>query len=217
MVGLRVAAWCGLAGLTLASTLWFADAAASNANADGSATAATDDRPSASPQAGDAPTTPHAARTQPQPGDIPPDFLGVDTTGAAIKVSDYRGKLVVVTFWASWCAPCLRELPMLSALQTAVGREHLQVVAINLNQPKSDFEQFLRLNGKLDLTYIHDPGTAARHYAVKTVPNLFVIDRNGAIVRVHRGYSTQMVEQFAKELASLLPPEALKQPARKRD
>ncbi|MEH6422449.1 TlpA family protein disulfide reductase [Pseudomonas sp. CGJS7] len=158
-----------------------------------------------------------AAIAAPKPGETPPDFLGLDRAGKPVKVSDHRGKLVVVSFWASWCAPCLRELPLLSALQTGVGREHLQVIAINLNEPKRDFEQFVRLNPKLDLTYIHDPGTAARYYAVKTVPNLFVIDQRGVVAKVHRGYSAQMVEQFAKEIAELLPPEALKRPAGKRD
>ncbi|UNP27680.1 TlpA disulfide reductase family protein [Lysobacter gummosus] len=165
--------------------------------------------------------TPAAARastsSQPRPGETPPDFLGLDLAGKPVKVSDHRGKLVVVSFWASWCAPCLRELPLLSALQTGVGREHLQVIAINLNEPRRDFDEFVRRNPELDLTYIRDPGTAARYYAVKAVPNLFVIDQKGVIAKVHSGYSAKMVKQFAKEVADLLPPEVLRQPARKRD
>lgn len=153
------------------------------------------------------------ARTQPAVGEMPPDFLGLDVAGKPVKVSDYRGKLVVISFWASWCGPCLRELPMLSGLQSGVGREHLQVVAINLNEPKRDFEQFLRLNPALDMRHIRDPGTIARQYGVTVVPNLFVIDQRGAVAQVHRGYSTQKLQQFARDIAAMLPPQALRRPA----
>lgn len=154
-----------------------------------------------------------STRAAPQRGDIPPDFLGLDRNGRAVKVSDYRGKLVVISFWASWCAPCRRELPMLSALQAGVGYEHLQVIAINLNEPKRDFDAFLKLNPSLEMSHIRDAGTVARHYGVTAVPNLFVIDQRGAIAQVHRGYSPQQLRQFAEQIAALLPPEALKQPA----
>ncbi|QWF18998.1 TlpA family protein disulfide reductase [Lysobacter capsici] len=159
------------------------------------------------------PQSRRSTRTAPQRGDIPPDFLGVDRDGRPIKVSDYRGKLVVISFWASWCAPCRRELPMLSALQAGVGREHLQVIAINLNEPRRDFDAFLKLNPSLEMSHIRDAGTVARHYGVTAVPNLFVIDQRGAIAQVHRGYSPQQLRQFAEEIAALLPPEALKRPA----
>lgn len=154
-----------------------------------------------------------STRAAPQRGDIPPDFLGMDRNGRAVKVSDYRGKLVVISFWASWCAPCRRELPMLSALQAGVGYEHLQVIAINLNEPKRDFDAFLKLNPSLEMSHIRDAGTVARHYGVTAVPNLFVIDQRGAIAQVHRGYSPQQLRQFAEQIAALLPPEALKRPA----
>ncbi len=178
-----------------------AQAAAPTATSDSSAAATPDSKSG------------RAARAAPQRGDIPPDFLGLDRDGRPVKVSDYRGKLVVISFWASWCAPCRRELPMLSALQAGVGREHLQVIAINLNEPRRDFEAFLKLNPSLAMSHIRDSGTVARHYGVTAVPNLFVIDQRGAIAQVHRGYSPQQLRQFAEEIAALLPPEALKRPA----
>ena len=155
-----------------------------------------------------------ALRAQVQPGELPPDFLGLDRDGRPVKVSDYRGKLVVLSFWASWCGPCRRELPMLAALQAGVGREHLRVVAINLNEPQRDFDAFLKLNPGLgELGHIRDTGAVARHYGITAVPNLFVIDQAGRIAKVHRGYSPQQLRQFAEEIAALLPAEALKRPA----
>nr|WP_197414728.1 TlpA disulfide reductase family protein [Lysobacter enzymogenes] len=153
-----------------------------------------------------------AASAAPALGDPAPDFLGLDRSGRPVKVSDYRGKPVVISFWAGWCAPCRRELPMLSTLQRSVGREHLQVIAVNLNEPRHDYEEFLRLNPDLDLDFIRDPGSAARYYGVRTVPNLFVVDRDGKLVQAHRGYSQEKIEQFVRELAPLLPPRAARKP-----
>lgn len=149
-----------------------------------------------------------AASAAPSLGEPAPDFLGLDRRGKPVKVSDYRGKPVVISFWAGWCAPCRRELPMLSTLQRSVGRDHLQVIAVNLNEPQRDYQEFLRLNPSLDLTFVHDPGSAARYYGVRTVPNLFVVDRDGKLVQAHRGYSPEKIEQFVRELAPLLPPQA---------
>lgn len=155
---------------------------------------------------------PRSAAAAPQLGELAPDFLGLDRAGRPVKVSDYRGKPVVVSFWAGWCAPCRRELPMLSTLLKSVGREHLQVIAVNLNEPKRDYEDFLRLNPSLELNFVHDAGSAARYYGVRSVPNLFVVDRDGRLVQIHRGYTPEKIEQFVRELAPLLPPQALRKP-----
>src|SRR5690606_36208258 len=66
---------------------------------------------------------------QPRPGDIPPDVLGNDRDGNPVTVSQHRGKVVIVTFWASSCGPCRRELPVLGKVQSFVGRDHLEVSA----------------------------------------------------------------------------------------
>lgn len=164
-------------------------------------------------QAPAAPPSPaRPASAGPALGEMAPDFLGLDRRGRPVKVSDYRGKLVVISFWAGWCAPCRRELPMLSTLLKSVGREHLQVIAVNLNEPQRDYDEFLRLNPGLDLSFVRDPGSAARYYGVRTVPNLFVVDRDGKLVQAHRGYSPEKIEQFVRELAALLPSQAARKP-----
>lgn len=152
------------------------------------------------------------ASIAPSLGEPAPDFLGLDRDGRPVKVSDYRGKPVVISFWAGWCAPCRRELPMLSTLLTSVGREHLSIVAVNLNEPRRDYEEFLRLNPGLELDFVRDTGSSARYYGVRSVPNLFVVDREGKLVQIHRGYSPEKIEQFVRELATLLPPQALRPP-----
>lgn len=141
----------------------------------------------------------------PQVGELPPDWLGLDRDGRSIRVSQYRGKVVLVVFWAGWCEQCRRELPQLSALQAGIGRERLEIVAINYAEPQRDYDAFLRLNPTLDLTYIRDPGTVARYYRVRAVPNAFLIDTRGRIAHVQRGYTPEKVERLVRELHALLP------------
>ena len=154
------------------------------------------------------------ALPQPKPGDIPPDDLGHDRSGAPVNVSQHRGKVVIVTFWASWCGPCRRELPILGNLQRVVGREHLEVIAVNYKEDKRDFNAVIRANKDVALTYVHDKrGAISDRYGVMALPNMFIVGSDGRIAHVHRGYSAEMVDEFVAEMLALLPADVLAKPA----
>ncbi|WP_052107855.1 TlpA disulfide reductase family protein [Aerolutibacter daejeonensis] len=150
--------------------------------------------------------------SQPAPGEFPPDALGT-LKGQPISVSQHRGKVVIVTFWASWCGPCRRELPLLARLQKTVGRDHLEVIAVNYKEDRRDYLAVLRANREFEMTYVHDAsGVISDSYGVRAVPNMFVIDRDGKVAHVHRGYSEQMIPGLIQEMLALLPQEALNRP-----
>lgn len=151
---------------------------------------------------------------QPKPGELPPDALGKDRKGIEQTVSGHRGKVVIVTFWASWCGPCRRELPVLGKFQRAVGRDALEVIAINVKEPRDDYLGVVRANKDLDLTWVHDSsGATSAKYGVEALPNMFIIDREGKVAHVHRGYSEDSLPVFIREITDLLPPEVLRRPA----
>jgi len=160
---------------------------------------------------------PAAATTpavQPKPGEVPPDELGQSLSGEPVTVSAHKGKVVIVTFWASWCGPCRHELPILGRVQKAVGREHLEVIAVNFKEDKHELRQVIRANKDIDLTYVPDTrGVISERYGVTSLPNMFIIDRDGRIAYVHRGYSPEMVDGFIGEMLALLPEQVLKRPA----
>src|SRR5262249_28012720 len=77
-------------------------------------------------------------------GDAAPDYLGRDGSGKQVHLSDYRGKLVIVTFWASWCTPCRKELPVLATIQKEATHDRLQVFAVNWQENRDQFLQIKR-------------------------------------------------------------------------
>ena len=151
---------------------------------------------------------------QPRPGEIPPDALGKDREGVEQTVSQHRGKVVIVTFWASWCGPCRRELPVLGQFQRAVGKDALEVIAINVKEPRRDYLGVIRANKDVGLTWVHDSsGATSARYGVDALPNMFIIDREGKVAHVHRGYSEESLPVFIREISDLLPPEVLRRPS----
>ena len=145
-----------------------------------------------------------AADAVPGKGDKAPAALGTTLDGTVLETGGYRGKVLVVTFWASWCGPCLKELPMLEGLQRTVGKERLQVVAVNIE----DRDVFRRVARKLEsftLTVAHDErkrGSDA--YGVNGIPHMVIVGRDGAIVKVNRGYSEEALEGILAEIGAAL-------------
>lgn len=138
-------------------------------------------------------------------GDVPFDDLGFDRDGNPVIVSGLRGKVVVISFWASWCGYCLKELPVLESVQRLAGTEQLVVVAVNYKEERRHYLAMLRRLKDAQMTMTHDrTGKLAAPYAIKGLPFLVMIDRGGRIAYVHRGYSEDMLDDIVDQLNGLL-------------
>lgn len=145
-----------------------------------------------------------AAQAALKPGDTPPDFLGKDPDFKDVRLSQHRGSIVLVTFWASWCGYCRKELPVLDVLQRAAG-ERLVTIAVNVEDPVDVYRQMRRQLEDTPMRFTHDKkGQVARGWDVRSYPNLYVIDQNGVIDAVHVGFGDGSFESILKDVNALL-------------
>jgi thiol-disulfide isomerase/thioredoxin len=138
-------------------------------------------------------------------GDSPPPFLGTNLDGDEIDASQFAGKILVVTFWASWCGPCKKELPLLEGIQRVAGKERVQVVAINI-EDRDVYRKLARgLKSGFTLSINHDTGKkASGAYGVHGIPHLVLIGRDGKVIAVHRGYSDEGIDAIIAEINKAL-------------
>jgi thiol-disulfide isomerase/thioredoxin len=137
-------------------------------------------------------------------GDAPPESLGRASTGGKVKLSDYRGKIVIISFWASWCPPCRKELPILAAIQKNATRDKIVVFAVNWKESSDRYLAIIRTLKDVDLTLVSDEnGYFGGEYGVKAIPHMIIIGRDGRIAAVHVGYDESEFPSLVNEINGL--------------
>lgn len=154
----------------------------------------------------------HAAR--PDIGEIPPQALGENREGAPVSLADYRGKIVVVTFWASWCGYCLKELPALDAVQKKAGDDFFRVIAVNVQDGNADYRSIMRRMRKFSLLQARDrSGKIAESFGVRGYPDLWIIDTRGQIAAHHRGYGEDSLQAIVDDIKDVIKDELARREA----
>lgn len=123
--------------------------------------------------------------------------------GTPLQLSSYRGKVVLLDFWATWCDPCREETPHFVELQRAYGDRGLQVIGVSMDDtstPVREFYQQFRMNYPV---VMGDAKTGEAYGGVLGLPIAFLLDREGRIVAKHMGATK--AETFDHEIAALLP------------
>jgi peroxiredoxin len=114
-------------------------------------------------------------------GQAAPDFEATDLAGRPFRLAETRGKVALVVFWATWCAPCVREVPALNALHDALHDKGLEVVGLNVEV--DDVPQVREFVRERDVRYrvVIDDGSAARAWGLVTLPSLALVGRDGVV------------------------------------
>jgi thiol-disulfide isomerase/thioredoxin len=123
---------------------------------------------------------------------------------ASIDLADYRGRVVYLDFWASWCAPCRQSFPWMQTMKQTYEREGLTVVAVNLDQQRSAADRFLeKWHPDFDVRF--DPqGHAAEAFNVKGLPASVIIDRHGVTRFTHIGFRPVDAATYEAQLRQIL-------------
>jgi len=123
-----------------------------------------------------------AESLQPYPGNTRAHLLALsDIDGVAHNLQDYRGKVVLLNFWATWCPPCIEEIPSLGRLQQAFSEDDLVVLSVDIGESKKEVQAFLQ-QVPADFPVLLDPeGSTVKQWKVIAFPTTFVIGRDGII------------------------------------
>ena len=146
----------------------------------------------------------HAAGFEARPATPAPELKAHDLKGVPRTLVDYRGKVVLLNFWASWCPPCLREMPSLERLRTRMAGRPLEIVALASAEAQDDVTPYLA-RMKLGFPVLLDPdGDNTRRWKVFALPTSFVLDAEGRVRYVLTGPTEWDEGEALKVIESLL-------------
>lgn len=127
------------------------------------------------------------------------------TDGSVLKLSELKGKVVLLNFWATWCPPCREELPSMMKLNKAMTGRPFQMVAVSIDEGgKPAIDSFFKESGFMVPTYLDSESKAAKSYGITGVPETFIVDKRGIIVKKIVGGFTWDSPEVASFLEGLM-------------
>jgi peroxiredoxin len=137
-------------------------------------------------------------------GDSAPRFSIVTDAGKTVSTSSFGGKLLVLNFWATWCPPCIEELPSLNALQRQFGQQGLVVLGVSVDRNAAAYRQLLN-NMPVAFQTARDPkADYAAMYGTFKFPETYIIDRSGKVLIKQIGPKDWMDPALLKQIQALL-------------
>jgi peroxiredoxin len=133
-----------------------------------------------------------------------PDFALKSSTGENLRLSEYRGEVVMVNFWATWCGPCRQEMPLLDELYQRYERVGFNLLGVNIDD---DSRKAMKMIEELGVNFpvlFDSRKEVSRLYEVEAMPVTVLIDREGNVRYVHHGYKPGYEEKYLDQVRSLL-------------
>jgi cytochrome c biogenesis protein CcmG/thiol:disulfide interchange protein DsbE len=134
----------------------------------------------------------------------PPCSAPLLDSSRAISVADYRGKVVYLDFWASWCAPCRESFPFMNALERELAIKGLAIVAVSVDKTAEDARRFVASHPARFVLAVDRTGACPAAYQLPGMPTSFIIDRRGVIRAVHAGFRASDAAEIRRQLSEAL-------------
>ncbi|WP_052345762.1 redoxin domain-containing protein [Paucisalibacillus sp. EB02] len=130
-----------------------------------------------------------------------PNFSATALNGDVVNLQDYKGKAVLLNFWASWCYPCRNEMPLIQDSYDSYKDQGLEVLAINFREKEDAIQQYLDENPSFDFPILLDDGTINDQYKVQNLPTTFFVNPDGTIERYYMGeLNEESLHVFIQEI-----------------
>ncbi|HBP87043.1 MAG TPA: thiol-disulfide oxidoreductase ResA [Nitrospiraceae bacterium] len=143
--------------------------------------------------------------SRPSTGSLAPDFRLMDLHGKAVSLSDFKGKVVLLNFWATWCGPCRIEMPAMEALYRSMQSKGLEIIAVSVDQQGTAVTRPFQEAMGLSFPILHDQDyQVGLTYGARTLPMTFAIDRKGIIKQVVFGSRDWNSPEARKGIAKVL-------------
>jgi len=142
----------------------------------------------------------------PTVGNTAPSFAAMDMDGKKVSLTDLSGKVVILDFWATWCAPCRASTRELEKLHEKYKDRDVVILGISIDEGKSVAERVKEFTGKNGLTYrmLVDDGRISKAFAIRNIPAMFILDKQQRIIKIYPGYFQGLSSIVEKELEDLL-------------
>lgn len=140
-----------------------------------------------------------------RPGAPAPPFRLRAANGQTVSLTSYRGQVLVLNFWASWCPPCISETPSLNQLAADLRGSPVRILAVSIDADPAAYQRFLR-SFHVDFTTARQPSAALMHrYGTQKIPETYIVDASGKVVRKIVGeydWSSPAMVRYLRDLAA---------------
>lgn len=137
-------------------------------------------------------------------GQPAPDFALKSSTGENLRLSEYRGDVVMINFWATWCGPCRQEMPLLDALYARYERVGFNLLGVNIDDDSRRAMQMIEELGVSFPVLFDARKEVSELYEVNAMPVTVIVDREGNVRYVHQGYKPGYEDKYLDQVRSLL-------------
>lgn len=133
-----------------------------------------------------------------------PDFALKNRAGAVVRLSELRGQVVMINFWATWCGPCRKEMPLLEQLHQRYEPLGFTLLGVNVEENAKDAEAFLA-EVPVSFPVLFDPANeVSRLYDVSAMPSTVIVDRQGNVRHLHHGYQEGYENAYQDQIRALV-------------